>query len=76
VYEGLESLRRMRLQRKEVEVLVETAEKWKPHKKPTKERLKPVEPSKRLDTWIEQSSWCLVLVLMRLTAFSPIFILP
>jgi len=53
VYEGLESLRRMRLQRKEVEVLVETAEKWKPHKKPKKERIKPVEPSKRLDKWIE-----------------------
>jgi hypothetical protein len=54
VYEGLESLRRMRLQRKEVEVLVETAEKWKPVRKPKKERIKPVEPSKRLDTWIKQ----------------------
>jgi type I restriction-modification system DNA methylase subunit len=54
VYEGLESLRRMRLQRKEVEVLVETAEKWKPAKKPKKERIKPVEPSKRLDTWIKR----------------------
>jgi type I restriction-modification system DNA methylase subunit len=54
VYEGLESLRRMRLQRKEVEVLVETAEKWKPSKKPKKERLKRVEPSKRLDTWMER----------------------
>jgi type I restriction-modification system DNA methylase subunit len=53
VYEGLESLRRMRLQRKEVEVLVETAEKWKPAKKPKKERIKPVEPSKRLDAWIK-----------------------
>ena len=53
VYEGLEALRRMRLQRKEVEVLVETAEKWKPPKKPKKERIKPVEPSKRLDTWIK-----------------------
>ncbi|MEM3874694.1 MAG: N-6 DNA methylase [Candidatus Bathyarchaeia archaeon] len=53
VYEGLEALRRMRLQRKEVEVLVETAEKWKPVKKPKKERIKPVEPSKRLDTWIK-----------------------
>jgi len=53
VYEGLESLRRMRLQRKEVEVLVETAEKWKPSKKPKKERIKPIEPSKRLDTWIK-----------------------
>lgn len=36
------------------EVLVETAEKWKPHEKPKKERIKPVEPSKRLDTWIER----------------------
>jgi len=53
VYEGLESLRRMRLQRKEVEVLVETAERWKPPKKLKKERLKRVEPSKRLDIWIK-----------------------
>jgi hypothetical protein len=35
----------MGLQRKEVEVLVETGEKWKPVKKPKKERIKPVEPS-------------------------------
>ncbi|MGP3705256.1 MAG: hypothetical protein ACKD6O_08215 [Candidatus Bathyarchaeota archaeon] len=53
VYEGLESLRRMRLQRKEVEVLVETAEPWKPAKKPKKERIKPIEPSKRLDAWLK-----------------------
>jgi hypothetical protein len=53
VYEGLESLRRMRLQRKEVNVLVETAEKWKPHKKPKKERIIPIEPSKRLDKWMD-----------------------
>jgi type I restriction-modification system DNA methylase subunit len=53
VYEGLESLRTMRLQRKEVEVLVETAEKWKPFKKPKKERIKPVEPSRRLDRWMK-----------------------
>jgi len=40
VYEGLESLRKMRLQRKEAEVLVETAEAWKPLKKPKrKEKL-------------------------------------
>ncbi|MEM2191979.1 MAG: N-6 DNA methylase [Archaeoglobaceae archaeon] len=55
VYEGLEALRRMRLQRKEVEVLVETAEQWKPAKKPKRERIKRVEPSKRLDAWIEKS---------------------
>jgi len=39
VYEGLGSLRRMRLQVKEVEVLVEHAEKWKLHKKRKKERI-------------------------------------
>jgi hypothetical protein len=55
VYEGLESLRRMRLQRKEVEVLVETAEKWKPRKKPKKEKRKKLELSKRLDTWMKHS---------------------
>jgi type I restriction-modification system DNA methylase subunit len=54
IYEGLESLRRMRLQRKEVDVLVETAEKWKPHKKPEKEKRIKLEPSKRLDKWIER----------------------
>jgi type I restriction-modification system DNA methylase subunit len=53
VYEGLESLRRMRLRRKEVDVLVETAEKWKPPKKPKKEKKMKVEPSKRLDKWIK-----------------------
>jgi len=54
VYEGLDLLRRMRLQRKEVDVLVETAEKWKPHKKPKKEKKTKLEPSKRLDTWMER----------------------
>jgi type I restriction-modification system DNA methylase subunit len=54
VYEGLESLRRMRLQRKEVDVLVETAEKWKPLKKSKKEKRAKIEPSKRLDKWIER----------------------
>jgi type I restriction-modification system DNA methylase subunit len=53
VYEGLELLRTMRLQRKEVDVLVETAEKWKPIKKPKKEKRMKVEPSKRLDKWIK-----------------------
>jgi len=56
VYEGLESLRRMRLQRKEVEVLVKTAEKWKPVKKPKKEKRAKADPSKRLDTWIKRES--------------------
>ena len=54
VYEGLESLRNMRLQRKEVDVLVETAEKWKPHKKPKHEKRTKLEPSKRLDRWIKE----------------------
>jgi len=54
VYEGLELLRRMRLQRKEVDVLVQTAEKWKPHKKPKKEKITKLEPSKRLDTWMKK----------------------
>jgi methylase of polypeptide subunit release factors len=53
VYEDLESLRGMRLQRKEVEVLVNTEEKWKPRKKPKKQRMKGTELSKRLDKWIE-----------------------
>jgi len=43
VYEGLESLRRMRLQRKEVDVLVATAEKWKPSKRAKKEQAKENE---------------------------------
>ena len=47
------SLRGMRLQRKEVDVLVETAERWKPHKKPKKKRIAKVEPSKRLDTFFK-----------------------
>jgi type I restriction-modification system DNA methylase subunit len=54
VYEGLESLRNMRLQRKEVDVLVQTTEKWKPHKKPKKEKITKLEPSKRLDTWMRK----------------------
>jgi len=54
VYEGLEALRRIRLQRKEVDVLVETAEKWKPRKKPKKQRIKGTELSKRLDKWMER----------------------
>jgi len=54
VYEGLDLLRRMRLQRKEVDVLVETAEKWKPRKKQKKEKRVKLEPSKRLDTWIKR----------------------
>jgi hypothetical protein len=51
VYDGLESLRRMRLQRKGVNILVETAEKWILHKKPKKEKIAKLDPSKRLDLW-------------------------
>jgi len=51
VYEGLESLRRMRLSRKKVDIFVKIAEKWKPHKK--KEKRPRTEPSKKLDTWIK-----------------------
>jgi hypothetical protein len=54
VYEGLESLRSMRLQRKEVDVLVETAEKWKPTKKIGKEKKVLSEPSEGLDSWMKQ----------------------
>jgi len=47
VYEGLDLLRKMRRQRKEVEMLVETAEAWKPARK--KEKIVKEEPSKRLE---------------------------
>ena len=54
VYEGLESLRRMRLQRKEVKVLVETAEKWESLIKQKKKGAKLSEGiSKRLETWMK-----------------------
>ena len=54
VCEGLESLRQMRFQRKEVEVLIETAEGWKPRRKLERKRgVREREPSKRLDQWIQ-----------------------
>jgi type I restriction-modification system DNA methylase subunit len=53
IYQSVESLREMRLQRREVEVLVETAEKWKPHKKPKKRKMVKPELSKRLDVWMD-----------------------
>ena len=46
--------KRNQVLRKEVNVFVETAEKWKPHKKPKKEKIAKPEPSKRLDTWIDR----------------------
>jgi len=54
VYEGLESLRRMRLSRKEVDVLVETGEEWKPTKKLKRGKETSNEPSKRLDLWMKE----------------------
>ena len=52
VYEGLESLRRMRLQRKEVEVLVETPEEWRPPRR--KEKAAPRErPVRGLGPWLK-----------------------
>ena len=53
VYDGLKLLRRMRFQRKEIEVLVETAEKWKPRKKSKREKSSDIEHSKRLDIWMK-----------------------
>lgn len=52
VYDGLKSLREMRLKRKEVNALVETAEKWKPRKKKKRRKLVEDVSSKRLDTWM------------------------
>jgi len=51
VFEGLEVLRKMRSERKEVEMLVETAEAWKPARK--KEKITREEPSKRLELWMK-----------------------
>jgi type I restriction-modification system DNA methylase subunit len=54
IYDGLDSLRSMRLQRKEVKVLVETAEKWEPLIKQKKKGAKSSEGiSKRLETWMK-----------------------
>jgi len=53
IYEGLKSLKQMRLKRKEVDVLVETAEKWKPRKKAKRRKIVEEVPSKRLDTWMK-----------------------
>jgi len=55
VYEGLDLLRRMRLQRKEVDILVENADKWKPAK-PKKKITANTEPSKRLDLWMKKGN--------------------
>jgi len=54
IMQTIEELKRVQQIRKEVNVLVETAEKWKPRKKPRREKLSKVEPSKRLDTWMRQ----------------------
>lgn len=56
----------MRLQRKEVGVLVETAEEWKPAKKPKKERLIELGPSKRRKpAFVKQAYLWLVLLCRR-----------
>lgn len=53
IFEGLRSLKQMRLQRKNVEVLVETKEQWKPSTERHKAREREGRtPSKRLDMWI------------------------
>jgi len=51
VYEGLGALRRMRLQRKEVEVLVETPEEWRPPRR--KEKAPEERPSRGLGPWLK-----------------------
>ncbi|WXG47715.1 MAG: N-6 DNA methylase [Candidatus Atabeyarchaeum deiterrae] len=53
VYEGIELLRTMRMARKDVGVLVETAEKWEPWK-PMKLKRTEDKPSKRLDEWMRR----------------------
>jgi len=54
VYDGLRSLRGMRLRRKKVDVLVETEEGWKPPKRRKKRREVPSEPTHRLDLWMRE----------------------
>ena len=57
IYESIVKLRKMRRERKEVEVLVETAEKWKPKKRKTKKKSRKIveeKPIKRLDLWIKR----------------------
>jgi len=53
IYEGLNYVRRIRRERKAVEVFVETAEAWEPSKKSQKkERMHGEKPSKRLEVWM------------------------
>jgi DNA-binding protein H-NS len=56
IYETIEELKKAQQTRKEIDALVETSEKWKPHKKPKKEKLEKYEPSKRLDLWTGENS--------------------
>jgi type I restriction-modification system DNA methylase subunit len=51
IFETIEELKRAQQTRKQIDALVETAEKWKPRKKPKREELTRSEPSKRLDLW-------------------------
>jgi len=54
ILDSIVELKMAQTSRKEINVLVETSEKWKPHKKPKKEILTPIEPSKRLDKWMDK----------------------
>ena len=55
VLEGLEYLRKMRFQRKEVKTLIETAEKWEPRKVKRGKKIVGEKLSRRLDTWMKDS---------------------
>jgi len=53
VYEGLEYLRKMRRERKQVGMLVEAKEAWKPLKRTKRKEIEKYDaPSKRLDLWV------------------------
>lgn len=54
IYDGLKSMREMRLQRRAVEVLIKTGEKWMPPKK-SRTKIAKDETIRRLDAWIQQS---------------------
>jgi methylase of polypeptide subunit release factors len=53
IFETIKELRNAQIVRKEVDVLVQTADRWKSHKKPKKEKIVRLEPSKKLDKWME-----------------------
>jgi type I restriction enzyme M protein len=51
IAETIAELKKVQQARKDIDVLVETTEKWKPHQKTKKERIRKNDPSKRLDLW-------------------------